>query len=468
MSETQQLSAEERKTLERFDPWLEDGGPAALVLRELLEPVEGPDGVFFPATYAPTEDKKTFLGGYNIDTFPDGTNVCLIDSVGSQANRIEPLFMEEKYRQLVPQIVVKAGAKEINLLEAGHRAGDAIVRCSELQQSLQDAFKAVLNGDASPLAKVGPTSFVFGVWDSRDTEAKLPRLVSSNIRAFNVRKLSRSANYLVQQQLDYTKEGHLPLWESDKEKELYSKRGFLNALASATPGGVQLIRNDKNGEKLQGSIRRDATLSLAALRRLYAKVKAPPQKKDMQPADASPESASAKADEQCTKALRRYILGLSLVALTAPQDTYLRQGCNLVPASEGNSRTFEIVHSTGKREPCMLMPEDAQAYAEVAAKAFGVGPNRQVAFNKELAEKDIKGDGEKLKGEVVSLDIAQKKFKLKTGKGRDVKEVEVATNDSTTFLKGKTESAFDQVVTVGAKLDVEVANNVAVKVTGKK
>ena len=40
------------------------------------------------------------------------------------------------------------------------------------------------------------------MWDSRDTQAKLPRIVASNIRAFDVQKLTRSANYLVQQQLD--------------------------------------------------------------------------------------------------------------------------------------------------------------------------------------------------------------------------------------------------------------------------
>ncbi|MGO9108695.1 MAG: hypothetical protein ACLP9L_05630, partial [Thermoguttaceae bacterium] len=34
------------------------------------------------------------------------------------------------------------------------------------------------------------------------------------------------------------------------------------------------------------------------------------------------------ADENMTEKLRRYILGLALVALTAEQETYLRQGCN--------------------------------------------------------------------------------------------------------------------------------------------
>src|SRR6185295_3864673 len=87
------------------------------------------------------------------------------------------------------------GEKSVNILEAGHRAGDAIVRCSELQKELQDAFHAVLKGSAEPLAKIAPTSLVFGVWDSRDTQAKLPRVVASTIRAEKVRPLTRGAVY---------------------------------------------------------------------------------------------------------------------------------------------------------------------------------------------------------------------------------------------------------------------------------
>ena len=44
--------------LAQFDPWLTTDTFAALVIREYLEPVEGPDGVLFPATYAAAEDKK--------------------------------------------------------------------------------------------------------------------------------------------------------------------------------------------------------------------------------------------------------------------------------------------------------------------------------------------------------------------------------------------------------------------------
>src|SRR5438045_649254 len=136
--------------LTQFDYFLNDDGPAALVIREPMMSVEGAEGVVFPATFASGDN---FSGGYNIDGDPNGVNVCLIDSVGSQANRIEPIFAKEKYAGLVPQVAVKAGEKVVNLLEAGHRAGDAIVRCSALQKELQDAFKALLKGDAEPLAK---------------------------------------------------------------------------------------------------------------------------------------------------------------------------------------------------------------------------------------------------------------------------------------------------------------------------
>ena len=118
--------------LTKFDKWFNDDGPAALVIREHLIPIEGPEGVFFPATYAAQQgadrDKEKFQGGYNIDTFADDTNVCLVDSVGSQANRIEPLFAKPGCSDLVPQMVVTFPSKglRLNLLHANHRAADAI------------------------------------------------------------------------------------------------------------------------------------------------------------------------------------------------------------------------------------------------------------------------------------------------------------------------------------------------------
>jgi CRISPR-associated protein Csb1 len=343
----------------KFDAWLTDSGPAALVIREHLMPVEGQDGVVFPATYAASQD-GSFGGGYNIDSFNDsGTeNVCLIDSVGSQANRIEPLFMKPDYADLVPRVTVKAGEKTINLLEAGHRAGDAIVRCSELQEELHAAFKAAQNGNSEPLAKIAPTSLVFGAWDSRDTGAKLPRLVASTIRAYNVHALRRSAQYVPA--TEYVAQGLLEDPSDKKTADAYAERGFIHVPASGNPGGVIAT----------GGIRRDASLHLAALRLLNA------------------------TSETSTLALRRYILGLALTAFTYPPVGYLRQGCNLVLDFE-MPRKFVEVYGDGRRLSASVAHAEALEYARAAVNEFGLGPNRTVDFDRERAKRDVTGDSDK-------------------------------------------------------------------------
>lgn len=343
--------------LHNYDDWLTKDTAAAIVVCEPLVSVEGPDGVIFPATFAAAEDKKVFPGGYNIDPPSGEKNVCLVDSVGSQANRIEPLFAKPDYADLVPQIIIEAGEKKVNLLEAGHRAGDAIVRCTPLQKSLQDAFKDVLKGSSLKMAKLAPTSLVFGVWDSRDTQAKLPRLVASTIRAFDVQKLTRSAQY--NPSADYIGLGLLEDSTDKKVKDGYAERGFIHVPATGSHGGVIA----------RGGVRRDVTFSLAALRLL------------------------AGNDDQQTLSLRRYILGLSLVAMTAPAQTYLRQGCNLVLDIE-KPRTFRLVKADGTRTDLELTHAHAIAFAKNAAMEFGVGGSQTVKFDSDLAKRDIAGEGD--------------------------------------------------------------------------
>ncbi len=348
--------------LTALDAYLNESGPAALVLREQLAPVEGSDAVFFPPTFAKGDN---FPGGYNIDGDPEGENVCLVDSVGSQANRIEPLFARSPYDGLIPQITVKAGERVVNLVDAGHRAGDAIVRSSKLQESLQAAFKALLRGDASQLAKAAPTSLVFGVWDSRDTQAKSPRLVSSTIRAFNVRRLTRSAQYVPA--VSYVDDGLLEEPADNATRETYSSRGFIHVPATGSHGGVIAA----------GGIRRDATLSLAALRLLHA-----------------------GPDLDATLALRRYVLGLCLVAFTAPVASYFRQGCILVLAADHPTpRLVHEVRSDGSRRDFAMTHDDALAYATATAEAFKVGDSQEVAFDRDRAKRDVSENSKKGKKE---------------------------------------------------------------------
>jgi CRISPR-associated protein Csb1 len=220
----------------------------------------------------------------------------------------------------------------------------------------------VLKGNAEPLAKIAPTSLVFGVWDSRDTQAKLPRLIASTIRAYNVRRLTRSAQYVPA--AEYVAQGLLEDTNDKKTRDAYAERGFIHVPSSGAPGGVVA----------KGGVRRDAALSLAALRLI-----------------------SAGKDDGKTLSLRRYILGLALVAFTYPVVGYLRQGCNLVLDPQ-KPREFVEVHADGRREPASLDHEGAVSHASAAAGAFGVGISRTVDFDKERAARDIVGestDGDK-------------------------------------------------------------------------
>ncbi|MCH8046379.1 MAG: type I-U CRISPR-associated protein Cas7 [Planctomycetes bacterium] len=362
-----------------FDLWVTDGGPAAVTRRVILEPIEGPEAVIFPPTFTLKDthaerrakagqdvpglffNSKGEATGYNIDELPPiepsgrPTRVCQIDSVGSQANRIEPLFAKPPYDALVPQVVIEAGEHTVNLLEAGHRAADAVVRCSSIGPKLDKAMKAIkIKGDATLLAQLAPTSLVFGFWDSRETQVKMPRIVRSVIRAFDVDVLRRSAQYsttagviLDGEKVEVTTKG--------KKAE----RGFAHVPAVHTHGGV-LVR---------GEIRRDAILNLAALRSIHG------------------------ADEDATTKLRRYILGLALVAFTANQETALREGCELIPALDDNGQpkeTTKLVTADGQRTEFDLTADAALNFAREAAKVFGVGKGGKFPFDKKAAQEDLK------------------------------------------------------------------------------
>lgn len=328
--------------LDQFDSWFSDDGPAALVIVEPLQSVVEEDAVIFPPTYAPELGSSNKKAEYVIDTLKDGRNVCQVDSVGSQANRIEPIFKLPNYDKLVPQVTIEvAEGYKVNLLDAGHRAADAIVRFSSLADRLTQGFKGWLSGDASKLASIAPTSLLFGSWDSRGTQAKTPRLFTSVIRAYDVEQLTRSATYMPA--ADYVELGVISeeLSEKDKgEKRTDSQLGLVNANSSRAAGGV-IVR---------GEIRREATLNLVSLRAIGA-------------------AEQGKLDPSNTLALRRYILGLALVAATKPLVHNLRQGCLLV-GIENKPAQWKLVSANGKRDEFKLAHATALAYAQQAADAF--------------------------------------------------------------------------------------------------
>lgn len=362
-----------------LDRWATDmAGPVALHLKQKLFPVEGEGGVIFPPTYADI--------GYNVDTLSDGTRVATIDSVGSQANRLEPIFKAapggKREEWLVPQIEIvlrfedcgecdvckNADAKKKrdkckspqkvrrSIFDLAHRAADAVVQSSpDLRPVVEKAFQALhRNGDAGPLCALTPTSLVFGVWDSRGgTGEKRPRLVRSIIRAWDVEPLHAAAQFN-------------SVWKAlgDDQQEALESEAKLKKIKLSTKGlndAPAVFRNTEVKQYVDGApnpearvlggviarerIEREVTVNLVALRGLRG-----------------------KGDVE-TRHIRKYLLGLSLLAATADIDLFLREGCHLRYAGDD---AWYAVPRRGDPDPLNLAAARSvlQGYAAEAAEPF--------------------------------------------------------------------------------------------------
>lgn len=348
-----------------LDRWATDpAGPVALHLRQTLLPVEVDGRIVFPPTYADI--------GYNIDTLMDGTRVATIDSVGSQANRMEPIFKaaptgqeENPLAALVPQIEVALQAgRRLSILDLAHRSADAVVQSSpRLRDLVAQAFQSLkTTGDAGPLCAIAPTSLVFGVWDSRGgTGEKRPRIVRAIIRARGVEPLHAAAQFnSVWKALDDEQRSQLEA-EAKAKKAKLSEKGFADApavfrkigqnAAKAMPefrdGAPNPARRVLGGVVVNGTIERDVTVNLIALRGLRAE---PPH--------------------EATR-VHKYLLGLSLLAATADIDLFLREGCQLRYAGED---VWHAVPRRGELKRVDLASSTARAlvlgYARAAAEPF--------------------------------------------------------------------------------------------------
>lgn len=342
--------------------WLQQRDqPVAITLTEILEPSGGSGTVIFPPTYARRGgDHPYAISVFRSDLAAEAAaaqgleaNICDLDSVGSQANRMEPAFAEPPLNSLVPQRVIKAGPATVNLLQIGHRVADGAVRFSALGEGAAKAIAALATEhDATALARLAPTSLIFGFWDSRDSMLKRPRIVNSTIRASNVALLKRSAQFnpaFDPGALNLAEAADLQSAPAQDEKDPLSQEGLRSAPAVDTHGGVRVF----------GRIIRRTEINLVALRSV-AVVKA------------------GKTDAPETLKLRRYLLGLSLVAGRVQNAYNLRQGCLLVPVADP-APTAQVVLPSGQRQPFAWEFGPSYEFAQAAAKDFGVWSKDPVA-----------------------------------------------------------------------------------------
>ena len=296
---------------------IQDRNAVAISVSQKLVPMEGRQSPIYPSTYPAAEKQgHRFETPYNINQLKDGRMVATLDSVQSQANRMEAAFVEE-LAHAVPRVTVAAGDRVVMLTELPHRLADAVIRASELHDAIRDAFEAYDAGDPSLIAKLGPTSLVYGAWDSRDTRVKIPRLIRSEIHAWDVDVFTRSAQFsgtFSRQELGFT----------EQEWKKGADIGFAPTPSVDAHGGVMV-----NGE-----IQQLATLHLGQCRAL----------------------------DRATPGLGTYVLGLALAGLwIGGRDYTLRTGCWLVPHG---TPEVTIVDRLGQRIPLELTTEAVLAFLD--------------------------------------------------------------------------------------------------------
>lgn len=379
------------------------GNAAAMRQRVRMIPAEGPGGKVFPPTH---------VGGiyaWEQRRLPDDkiVNTVLLDSVQSQANRMEQALLQAYQAGKLKLPMIQVDFREslpdvgtITTLDAPHRIADAIFRESKLgdarfrDSEVGQAFISSTTRNATGLFRYCPHSLIFGVWDSGNLEGKggnrFQRAVVSEIVGINaeagVRTRSRiDPLVLSNPELYQTPDGGWTIFpdqadKDDKGPKKYGKKLSELNLGNVTPdlvryGGDRPIRtkNDqiRPDDVLAGGVTIDYAvqtwvLSLPALRRLSFPVK-----------------GSERSETELNNAARTVLAALALAGFCHLQEQGydLRSRCLLIP--ESGIPSFELIGNDGCTETFDLSATEAdEIYAQAVAKAKALGlPWQDEAIN---------------------------------------------------------------------------------------
>lgn len=339
-------------------------GGAAAAFRCLTEyqPAGGPGDKIFPPTYEGGKyaEEKRRIGGQEVPC-------VLLDSVQSQANRMEAALLDAWERGRIPLPVIAVDFAGNNLpkvlritsLDAPHRIADALLRDSLLdgtsfrKSAIGKRIDDVDSRNATPLFESCPTALVFGMWDSTGPRgglgAKFARAMVSEIVGFDsqtgVKTSSRidPAQVMLQAGPLYkAKDGAWTLDEkaAEKDKKGPIKLGKDGKPSEANHGNV--TPTIASGGVTISKAVQTTVLSLPGLRRLRFPVNG---------------KTAPATDDAARTALAA--LGLCAATLLRELGTDLRSRCHLVPTA---AFTWELLDQPGE-EPTQFALSGNQAVA---------------------------------------------------------------------------------------------------------
>jgi CRISPR-associated protein Csb1 len=350
------------------------GGMSALRVIVTLQPVGGAGDKVAP----PTHDKGKYAYEKRVMDGRQDVATVLLDSVQSQANRLEEALLSR----------VRAGDVQLPLLEVEipnhgtltslsvpHRVHDAIFRDCRYQgkrfreSELGKEIIAARAWNATAMYRICPTALLFGTWDSQGesgvNSAKFARALVSEIIGIDVVPGVRTSSRIDPLGIKAlkgtiyksdTEQWTLDAPKGDKGKALYKKSGSPAEINHGNiPPTITEVEKGQAGGVTLREARQTAVLSFAQLRKLRFPVA---------------EKTSTKTDV----AGRAVVAALGLYALTLQiEEGYqLRSRCHLQPVT---APEFEWLGATaGERETANISTAAArEALLGLVSHAEGLG-----------------------------------------------------------------------------------------------
>lgn len=377
-----------------------DGG-VAIRVRQKLQPAGGTGDKIFPPTYA-TGDKTLKYAFETRRIESTDIPVVLLDSVASQANRMEEALLAAWERKDLdfPVIGVDfsgdtelADLGSVTSLQAPHRIADAILRdstSSDGKTLFRDmpegkAFTAATVKNATAVYQLCPTALVFGVWDSTGPKggmgAKFQRALTSEIVAVGasagckvgsrIDPLGIQANVPVFHRADDESDWTISTDEAKKDPKgkpvLFSR---TKKDGKGNPSAVNHSNQPPNIDEFSGGVTFDSALqtvvlSLPALRRL----------RFVTGLDGKPLDKRGLAEDAARVALAA--LALAAVVHQRAQGYDLRSRCLLVP---DGPLTLELIAADGSTKEASITVTEVNELLKQAhekAKTSGMGWDRE-------------------------------------------------------------------------------------------
>jgi CRISPR-associated protein Csb1 len=387
------------------------GGAAAIRAVTRLEPAGGPGDKIFPPTYMKEGQSLTRYAMEQRRVDGRDVNTVLLDSVASQANRMEEALLEGwRAKELhFPVVWVDfskteglSDLEQISALQAPHRIADALLRDSEIagkrfrDTDVGRAFTDARASNATGMYKHCPTALVFGVWDSTGPKgglgSKFQRCLVSEIIGIDVvtgvKTASRIDPAAIEKVAVFKAKDGADEWTANPKEALVEKGKPVElgvgkkkgTPAALNHGNIPPTIDSESGGVTMAYAQQTVVLSLAGLRRLrFAST-----------VEGTPISDEKRADARAAACTALAALALAAIVYQRENDYDLRSRALLVAKEP---LVFELLGRDGGEAAKFQLDRQSAARllkdAHARAADFGLGWQRgpvELQPSKKLAD----------------------------------------------------------------------------------